>query len=103
MNILDTIQQQINNNKIILYMKGTPEQPMCGFSARTVQTLIACEVKFAHVDVLAHPEIRQALPSYSNWPTFPQLYVEGELIGGCDIIIELYKSGELKQLLNGSN
>lgn len=100
MNVLDTIQNQISNNRIILYMKGTPEQPMCGFSARAVQALIACNTKFAHVDVLAHPEIRQALPAYSKWPTFPQLYIDGELIGGCDIITEMYKSGELRQLLD---
>lgn len=100
MDTLELIKKQIQENPVILYMKGTPDQPMCGFSARTVQALKACGAKFASVDVLANPEIRQALPSYANWPTFPQLYVKGELIGGCDIVLELYQSGELKTLLD---
>lgn len=99
MNTIDKIKQQITENKIILYMKGTPERPMCGFSARVVQTLVACGVSFAHVDVLANPDIRQTLPEFANWPTFPQLYVNGELIGGCDIIVQLHQQGELQKIL----
>lgn len=99
MDTLDLIKQQISENKIILYMKGTPQQPMCGFSAQVVKILVECGVKFAHVDVLANPDIRRVLPQYANWPTFPQLYINGELIGGCDIVLEFYQSGELQQML----
>lgn len=81
-------------------MKGTPDWPQCGFSARVCQILEACEVPFAHVNVLENPDIRQALPSYANWPTFPQLYLKGELIGGCDIVMELYETGELAEMLD---
>ena len=98
-NTLDTIKQQIANNTILLYMKGTPEQPQCGFSAKAVQTLKACGAEFASVNILENPDIRQTLPSYANWPTFPQLYINGELIGGCDIMVELYESGELKPMV----
>lgn len=89
------IKQQLADNTLILYMKGTPEQPRCGFSSRVVQILKACQCDFAAIDVLTHPEIRQALPLYSQWPTFPQLYYRGELIGGCDIVEDLYKNGKL--------
>jgi monothiol glutaredoxin len=99
---LDKIKQQIADNKIIIYMKGSPEQPQCGFSSKATQMLKACGVKFAHVNVLENPDIRQTLPQYANWPTFPQLYVSGELIGGCDIMLELYESGELQKILAGS-
>lgn len=99
MDTLEQIKQQINANKILLYMKGTPKLPQCGFSARAVQCIDACGVDFAYVDVLADPDIRRELPKYANWPTFPQLYVKGELIGGCDIIAELYQQDELKSLL----
>lgn len=102
MNTLEKIKQQIADNKIILYMKGTPEQPMCGFSAQVVRALISCGAKFAHVNILENPDIRQTLPEYANWPTFPQLYINGELIGGCDIIVELHQSGELQQLINAA-
>ena len=78
----ETIQEQINGNSILLYMKGNPEQPMCGFSAQTTQVLMACGKRFAYVDILSNPEIRATLPKVSNWPTFPQLFVDGELIGG---------------------
>lgn len=98
--VLDTIKEQIGNNPVILYMKGNPNQPMCGFSARAVQCLMACERRFSYVDVLSHPEIRATLPDYADWPTFPQLYVKGELVGGCDIIDELSGSGELKKLIH---
>lgn len=102
MNTLEEIKQQIAANKIILYMKGTPEQPQCGFSARSVQALVACGAKFAHVNILENPEIRQTLPQYANWPTFPQLYINGELIGGCDIIQELHKDGELQKMIQAA-
>jgi monothiol glutaredoxin len=97
--ILDTIREQIDSNPIILYMKGSPAAPQCGFSAQTVQCLASCGERFAYVDVLAHPEIRANLPKFSDWPTFPQLYVEGELVGGCDIVTEMYESGELAELI----
>lgn len=98
--IIATIKQQITDNPILLYMKGNPQFPQCGFSARTVQALQACGARFASVDVLANPDIRQSLPIYSNWPTFPQLYLQGELIGGCDIVLELYESGELQHKID---
>ena len=97
--VLATIKQQIGENPIILYMKGSPQAPQCGFSAQTVQCLIACGQRFAYVDVLSNPDIRAALPGYANWPTFPQLYVGGELVGGCDIVTELFESGELEPLI----
>lgn len=99
METIDKIKQQIAENAIILYMKGTPKMPQCGFSARAVQCIDACGVAFASVDVLANPDIRQTLPQYADWPTFPQLFVKGELIGGSDIITELYQQGELETLL----
>lgn len=99
MNTLETIKQQIADNDIILYMKGTPDFPQCGFSGRAVQLLSACGATFAHVNILEHPDIRQTLPEYANWPTFPQLYVKGELIGGCDIIQDLYDKGELQKIV----
>lgn len=102
MDTLEKIKQQISTNPIILYMKGSPEQPKCGFSAQVVQALSACGVKFAHVDVLENPDIRQTLPQYANWPTFPQLYINGELIGGCDIVVGLYQSGELQKMLSAA-
>ena len=97
--IIDTIKEQVENNSILLYMKGSPNQPQCGFSARTVQALMACGERFAYVDVLSNPEIRANLPAYANWPTFPQLWVGGELVGGCDIVTEMYESGELQTLI----
>lgn len=99
METIEKIKQQIADNPILLYMKGSPKMPQCGFSARAVQCINACGVDFASVDILANPEIRQVLPGYANWPTFPQLYVKGELIGGSDIIAELYEQGELESLL----
>ena len=97
--VLDTIKGQIEANPIILYMKGSPQAPQCGFSAQTVQCLIACGERFAYVDVLANPDIRTNLPRYANWPTFPQLYIDGELIGGCDIVTEMFEAGELQPLI----
>ncbi len=97
--IIDTIKDQIASNPIILYMKGSPQAPQCGFSAQTVQALIGCGQRFAYVDILSNPEIRSTLPQYANWPTFPQLYVNGELIGGCDIVTEMFEAGELEPLV----
>jgi monothiol glutaredoxin len=95
----DQIQQAISNNPVLLFMKGTPDQPMCGFSARTTAILQSLGKPFAAVDVLPDPRIRQELSALSNWPTIPQLFVDGELIGGCDIVTEMYESGELHQVL----
>jgi len=95
----DAIDDAIRSNEVILFMKGTPEQPMCGFSARTAAALQALEAPFAAVDILPDPRIRQELSALSNWPTIPQLFVRGELVGGCDIVMEMYESGELAQLL----
>jgi monothiol glutaredoxin len=99
MDTLERIREQIANNPIILYMKGTPEQPQCGFSAKAVKLLKACVDRFESVNILDNPEIRLTLPEYANWPTFPQLYINGELIGGCDIMTELYEKGELQSLI----
>lgn len=97
--ILETIKGQIEANPILVYMKGSPQAPQCGFSAQTVQCLIACGERFAYVDVLANPDIRASLPRYANWPTFPQLYIGGELVGGCDIVTEMFETGELQPLV----
>lgn len=99
MSVQDKIKQQITENDIILYMKGNAELPMCGFSARAVNILKSCGVKFATVDVLQDDEIRQGIKIYSNWPTIPQLYIKGEFIGGSDIIAEMHEAGELQELL----
>ena len=95
----DAIQQAIDENEIILFMKGTPEQPMCGFSARTSAALQDLNAPFAAVDILPDPRIRQELSALSSWPTIPQLFVKGELVGGADIVAELYQSGELPEVL----
>ena len=100
MDIMETIRDQVESNAVLLYMKGSPNQPQCGFSARTVQALMACGHRFAYVDVLSNPEIRSNLPAYGNWPTFPQLWVAGELVGGCDIVTEMHEKGELKTLID---
>src|SRR5256885_7337242 len=97
--IRDLIQEAIDEHEVILFMKGTPERPMCGFSARTVAALDAVGRPFAAVDVLPDPRIRQELSAISNWPTIPQLFIKGELVGGCDIVTEMYESGELAELL----
>ena len=95
----DAIQSAIDENPVILFMKGTPEAPACGFSARTVAALQSLQVPFAAVDILPDPRIRQELSALSDWPTIPQLFVAGELVGGCDIVLEMYESGELEQAL----
>jgi monothiol glutaredoxin len=97
--IRDAIAQAIDENPVILFMKGTPDQPMCGFSARTAGALQALGAPFAAVDILPDPRIRQELSALSNWPTVPQLFVNGELVGGCDIVTEMYETGELAQTL----
>ncbi len=97
---IERIKQQIAKASILLYMKGTPPFPQCGFSSQVVQVLKQYGVPFDYVNVLENPDIRQALPIYANWPTFPQLYVKGELIGGCDIVTELHQSGELQAILD---
>lgn len=100
MDIMDTIKEQLEQNDILLYMKGSPNAPQCGFSSKASQALMACGQRFAYVDILSNPEIRATLPTYANWPTFPQLWVKGELVGGCDIIIEMHENGELKPLVD---
>ena len=101
MNVQEKIHAQVNANAVVLYMKGTPQFPQCGFSGATVQMLQACGVRdFAAVDVLADPDIRAGIKVYANWPTIPQLYVNGELVGGADIVRELYEMGELQPLVN---
>jgi monothiol glutaredoxin len=100
--VLERIRQQVENNAVVLYMKGTPQQPMCGFSARAAQVLQACGAEFGYVNVLADRDVFENLPRFANWPTFPQLYVQGELVGGSDIMIELYQKGELQQMLEGA-
>jgi len=99
MSILEQLHETIAANPVLLFMKGSPQAPQCSFSKSASQILSECGVKFATVDVLANPEVRATLPSISNWPTFPQLFVNNELVGGCDILIELHKSGELKTML----
>ncbi len=99
MSVIERIKDQIENNPVVLYMKGSPDFPQCGFSGQTVQILGACHAKFMYVNILEDPELREALKGYSNWPTYPQLYIGGELVGGCDIITGLYQQGELAKML----
>jgi monothiol glutaredoxin len=99
MPILDRIRSEVESHPIVLFMKGTPQFPMCGFSSRVVQVLKACGAEFHSVNVLEDPEVRANLPRYSNWPTFPQLFIHGELIGGCDIAVELHEKGELARMV----
>lgn len=103
MEIMETIKQQIEQNPVILYMKGSPDAPQCGFSMKASQAVMSCGRRFAFVDVLSNPDIRQNLPKYANWPTFPQLWVKGELVGGCDIITEMHENGELKTLIEDAS
>ncbi len=102
MNVQDRIKQTVTGNRVVLYMKGSPQLPQCGFSATAVQILKACGVdEITSVDVLADAEVRQGIKEYANWPTIPQLYVKGEFVGGSDIMREMYQSGELQKLLEG--
>lgn len=97
MDVLDRIKAQVEENPVIIFMKGTPQFPQCGFSARAAEALKSCGERFAYVNVLADPEIFENLPRFADWPTFPQVYVDGELIGGCDITLEMQASGDLEK------
>ncbi len=102
MEVLERIKKQVEENPVLLYMKGTPQFPQCGFSGRAVQVLQACGVEFAYVNVFEDPEVRENLKIFSQWPTFPQLFINGELVGGSDIIMELFDKGELQKMLGES-
>jgi len=99
MDVIEQIKATIAENPILLFMKGSPEMPQCGFSMRTAEALKACNKEFAYVDVMANQEIRSNLPQISNWPTFPQVFINGELVGGCDIVLDLYQKGELQTMV----
>ena len=99
MDIIESIKQHIETTPVLLYMKGTPDFPQCGFSGQAVQVMKACEVEFGYVNVFEEPEVRENLKIVSNWPTYPQLFINGELVGGSDIIVELYENGELQKML----
>lgn len=99
MDVQERIREHIASQPVVIFMKGTPQQPMCGFSARTADALKQCGRPFGWVNVLADPEIRQSLPAYSEWPTFPQVFIDGELVGGCDIAMQLHEEGELAKLV----
>ncbi len=99
MDIVERIKSELSSHPVLLFMKGTPDFPQCGFSATAVKALNAVGAKFDTVNIFEDPELREALKSYSNWPTYPQLYVNGELVGGCDIIVEMYKNGELQKVV----
>jgi monothiol glutaredoxin len=103
MEVIERIKDQLGSHPIVLYMKGSPDFPQCGFSAQTVQILKACNAQFMYINILEDPEVREALKEYSNWPTYPQLYVSGELVGGCDIIVDMHNKGELEGLLSTAN
>jgi monothiol glutaredoxin len=102
MDVIERIKQHIGTQPVVLFMKGTPDFPQCGFSAQTVAALKAVGADFHAVDIFQDPELRDALKKYSNWPTYPQLYVNGELVGGCDIALQMYRSGELKELISSA-
>ena len=99
MDVMDKIDAAVKENPVVIFMKGTPQLPQCGYSSRTAQALAACGEEFAHVNVLADPEVFQNLPRYANWPTFPQVYINGEQIGGCDITLEIYHMGVLQKMV----
>ena len=99
MDVQERIREHIASQPVVIFMKGSPDMPMCGFSARTAEALKQCQRPFGWVNVLADPEIRQSLPSYSDWPTFPQIFIDGELIGGCDIALQLAEQGELRRMV----
>lgn len=99
MDVLERIDEIVKSNPVVVFMKGTPQMPQCGFSSRTAQALQACGKEFAHVNVLMDQDIFQNLPRYQDWPTFPQVYINGELIGGCDITLEMFQKGELKKAI----
>ncbi len=97
--VQDRIRDQISKHPVLIYMKGSPQFPMCGFSAKTVEALKQCGKPFAFVDVIADSEIRATLPSVSDWPTFPQIFIQGELVGGCDIAMQMFESGDLQKMI----
>ena len=99
MDVMDRIKKQVEENPVIIYMKGTPQMPQCGFSSRAAAALQHCGREFAYVNVLLDPEIFENLPRFANWPTFPQIYINGELVGGCDIVVELFEKGELQKMI----
>jgi len=99
MDVMDRIKEAVESNPIVIFMKGTPQMPQCGYSSRASQALTACGEEYAYVNVLADPEVFQNLPRFANWPTFPQIYINGELVGGCDITLELFQKGELQKLV----
>lgn len=101
--VIERIKKQISSHPVLLYMKGSPDFPSCGFSARVAQILNHLNTRYAYVDILNNPDIRSTLPKYANWPTFPQLYIQGELIGGCDIVTEMFEKDELKPMLEAAN
>ncbi len=102
MDVLERIKEQVESNSTIIYMKGTPQMPMCGFSSRAAEALKSCGMEFAYVNVIADPEIFENLPRFADWPTFPQVYIDGELVGGCDITLELAERGELKKMMEAA-
>ncbi len=102
MNVVEKIQEQLASAPVVLYMKGTPDFPQCGFSGRVVQILQACNAQYRAINIFEEPELREALKEYSNWPTYPQLYIKGELVGGCDIVMDLFNKGELQTLLSAA-
>lgn len=99
MEVLERIKKQVEESPVIIYMKGTPQLPQCGFSSRACEALKKCGRPFSFVNVLMDSEVFQNLPKFANWPTFPQIYIKGELVGGCDIVLELHESGELQKLI----
>ena len=99
MDVMEKIKNYVDGDNVVIFMKGSPQLPQCGFSSRTAEALKACGVEFSHVNVLDDQEVFQNLPRFADWPTFPQVYIKGELIGGCDITLELYQSGELKKMM----
>ena len=99
MDVMERIKEQVESNPVIIYMKGTPQMPQCGFSSRAAEALKSCGQEFAYVNVLMDPEVFENLPRYADWPTFPQLYINGELVGGCDIALELHEKGELQKMV----
>ncbi len=103
MDVLDRIREQVENNPVVIYMKGTPQFPMCGFSSRAAAALQDCDGEVAYINVLQDQEIFENLPRYADWPTFPQVYIQGELIGGCDITLELHASGELREMVQAAS
>ncbi|MFL2722293.1 MAG: Grx4 family monothiol glutaredoxin [Gammaproteobacteria bacterium] len=102
MSLEEKLKEQIKTNPVLIYMKGTPYEPRCGFSARTVQALIECESQFSYVDILENNDVRTMLPKVTDWPTFPQVFIDGELIGGADIVAQMHESGELKKLIEAA-